>query len=160
MSEVSSFSAKPTHALHNSPAFRLFTPVLRFLWIALLTVTIFMEVIPIPLMAPVPFYLYCAVKGLIFFIIGFFAPLSFWRFNALNRGILLAAISAACVETLQGVLRGSERLHAGHSFHWYELVVKLAVIFAGFAFALNARYDSRISLGPLQIRLLGDYPPA
>ena len=102
-------------------------------------------------MPPLPFYAYCAAKLVFFIAIGFLAPLAFWRFNALNRGILLAAISAAAVESLQGVL------HHGHSFHWYELLIKLALILLGFALALDARYERKISIGPVHIQLVGHH---
>jgi hypothetical protein len=106
---------------------------------------------PIPLMPPVPFYSYGAAKAICFVVLGYLAPLAFWRFNALNRGILLAAISATFVESLQGLL------HRGHSFHWYELVVKLGLILIGFALALDARYERMISIGRFHIRLTGEH---
>jgi hypothetical protein len=126
---------------------RVFSPFIRTLWVTILVITILSEVIPMPLIPPVPFYLYKSAKVLCFIVVGYFAPLAFWRFNAFNRGILLAAISAACVESLQGLL------HRGHSFHWYELVIKLGLIVLGFALALDARYDLQISIGPLHVRL-------
>jgi|GEM_PF-2628482 len=123
---------------------RVFTRGMRLLWIAIAIIIVVVELMPIPLMPPKPFYVYCAMKALLFVLLGFIAPLAFWRFNALNRGIFLASVSAVCVETLQGLLRN------GHSFHWYELVLKLILIFAGFAFALNAVFDQKISLGPIR----------
>jgi hypothetical protein len=122
----------------------------KFLWTGIVAVTVVTEVMPIPLMPRAPFYAYCAAKLICFVAVGYLAPLAFWRFNALNRGILLAAISATCVESLQGILR------YGHSFHWYELLVKLALILLGFALALDARYERRISIGKITIRLLGE----
>lgn len=124
---------------------------MRLFWIAIAVIIIAIEVMPIPLMPPVPFYAYCGTKALLFVLLGFFAPFAFWRFNALNRGIFLASISAICVESLQGLLRN------GHSFHWYELILKLILIFIGFAFALDALFERRISFGPIQISLIGDH---
>jgi hypothetical protein len=131
--------------------FRVFTPGMKALWAVIVVITVVSEIVPIPLMPPVPFYSYCAAKLICFVAIGYLAPLAFWRFNALNRGILLASISAACVESLQGLL------HHGHSFHWYELVVKLALILLGFALALDARYERMISIGPIRCRLTGEH---
>jgi len=135
----------------SSLSMRVFTRGTRIAWISLAILTVLLEVIPIPAMSPIPFYGYCAGKAILFLLVGYGAPLAFWRFNALNRGIVLAAFSACFVETLQGLLRH------GHSFHWYELGVKLFLILFGFACALNARYDRRISFGPFRIRLVGEH---
>ena len=86
-----------------------------------------------------------------FFLVGLLSPLAFWHFNAVNRGLLLASVSAVSVELLQGYLRH------GHSFNWYEVGVKLALIFFGFALAIDARSDGQIGIGPLQIRLTGEH---
>ena len=98
-------------------------------------------------MATVLFYAYCAAKALLFVVLGFGVPIAFASFNAINRGIIFAVVSAAGVEALQAVVG------RGHSFHWYELLVKLFLLLLGFALALNARYDHVISCGPLRIRL-------
>ena len=129
---------------------RVFSPTAKAVWAVIVSLTIITEIMPIPLMSPIPFYSYKAAKVICFLALGYLAPLAFWRFNALNRGILLAAISAACVESLQGLL------HRGHSFHWYELFVKLALILFGFALALDARYERMILIGPIHIRLTGE----
>jgi hypothetical protein len=130
---------------------RVFSPATKSLWAAVVAITVVCEVMPIPLLSPLPFYSYCAFKLICFVALGYIAPLAFWRFNALNRGISLATISAACVESLQGLL------HHGHSFHWYELVVKLALILFGFALALDARYERMVSIGPIHVRLVGEH---
>jgi hypothetical protein len=130
---------------------RVFSPATKSLWAIVVAIITITEVMPIPLMPPLPFYSYQAAKLICFVALGYLAPLAFWRFNALNRGILLAAISATCVESLQGILRH------GHSFHWYELAVKLALILLGFALALDARYEHAISIGSLHIRLIGEH---
>ncbi len=109
------------------------------------------EVIPLPLLPPLPFYSYKVMKVLFFIALGYLAPLAFWRFNALTRGIFLAAISATFVETLQGLI------HSGHSFHWYEMLLKLGLILLGFTRALDGRYEQRISLGRIHIRLIGEH---
>lgn len=130
---------------------RAFTRGLRISWMLIAAITILLEVVPIPLMRPMPFYVYCGAKVLLFAALGYLAPLAFWPFDVLNRGIILAAFSACCVETLQGLLQH------GHAFHWYELIAKLALILLGFCFALNARYDRRIVFGPLRFYLLEEH---
>jgi hypothetical protein len=132
----------------HGPQLRIFGRSARLLWMFIWMVTVAIEVAPIPLLPPFPFYSYCALKGFLFVILGYVAPLSFWRFNALNRGIALAASSAMFVESLQGLL------HHGHSFHWYELGVKLVLILLGFGLGLEAVYDSRISLGFIRFQLV------
>jgi hypothetical protein len=124
-----------------------FGPAAKSFWAVTVAITVVTEVVPVPLMPPLPFYSYCVFKLISFVTLGYIGPLAFRRFNALNRGILLATISAACVESSQGLL------HHGHSFHWYEMAVKLALILLGFALGLDACYDRRISLGLLQIHL-------
>jgi hypothetical protein len=120
---------------------------MKLVWAAIVLVTIVVEVMPIPLMPPLPFYSYCTAKLICFIALGYIAILAFWRFDALNRGLLLATISAVTIESLQGLL------HHGHSFHFYELLVKLALIFLGYALALDARYEGVIAIGPIHIRL-------
>jgi glycopeptide antibiotics resistance protein len=146
-----SINAVSTRQSEASISLRVFTRGIRITWLAIAAITILLEIIPIPLMAPLRFYAYCGGKALLFALLGYMAPLAFWRFNELNRGIAFAAFSACLVETLQGVL------HHGHSFHWYELLIKLAIILVGFSLALNARYDRQIAIGPLRIRLVEDH---
>jgi len=141
----------PTRRLWSGLALPVFTRGTRVLWVILALTTILLEVIPIPLMPPVPFYAYCGGKALLFLLLGFIAPLAFWSFNALNRGIIFAALSACGVETVQAIWGH------GHSFHWYELIVKLGLILFGFALALNDRYDHEINIGPIRIRLIGEH---
>ena len=77
---------------------RAFSKSLRIAWLVVFALTVISEVYPFPLLPPLPFYTIWCAKLLLFLILGFLAPLAFWRFNALNRGILLAAGSAAFVE--------------------------------------------------------------
>jgi hypothetical protein len=147
--EMSSIS--PNHAKADSFSLRLFGPLMRSSWLVVMAVTVISEVYPFPLLPPVPFYTIWAIKLLFFFVLGYLAPLTFWRFNALNRGVGFAALSASFVEVLQG------SVGHGHSFHWYELLVKLALILLGFVLALEAIYDRKISIGPLRIALTGEH---
>ncbi len=149
MSRTNAVPTKPDSSIELQV--RAFSPAIKAVWAVIVAITVASEVLPIPLMPPVPFYSYGAAKALCFVVLGYLSPLAFWRFNALNRGILLAAISAACVESLQGLLRH------GHSFHWYELLVKLGLILFGFAAALDARYEREISIGRIHIRFTGDH---
>ncbi len=140
-----------TRYTQSRMSLRVFTRTSRALWFSLAAITILLEAIPIPPMSPALFYTYCAGKAILFISLGYVAPLAFWSFNALNRGIIFAALSACCVETLQGLLGH------GHSFHWYELLVKLVLILLGFALALNDRYDHEINIGPIRVRLVGEH---
>jgi glycopeptide antibiotics resistance protein len=123
----------------------------KLAWFSLLALTIFLEIEPLPHeIYPPLFYFYKCLKGLLFLALGFLTPLAFWRFNSLGRGVIAAAASACAVELFQGFFQG-------HRFSWFELSLKLMVIFIGFAFALNARYDERISLGTWKIRLTSEH---
>jgi len=130
---------------------RVFSKFLRILWCAIFALTVVSEVYPFPLLPPIPFYTIWCTKLVLFLVLGYMAPLTFWRFNALNRGVLLAAGSASLVEGLQGILGH------GHAFHWYELLVKLALILLGFVVGLEAVHDREILLGPLRIALAGEH---
>lgn len=134
---------------HRALVLRLpvFTAWMRGFWFAAVLATVISETVYVPLMAPVYFYSYCAMKGFFFLLVGYLAPLAFWRFNALNRGILYAALSSTAVEALQLLVPN------GHRFHWYELVLKLAVILFGFALALDARYERETAAGPIRVVL-------
>jgi len=66
--------------------------------------------------------------------------------------VIFAAFSAALVESLQGLSRG-------HRFTWFELGAKLCLIFIGFSFSLDARYERAIRFGPLRIALIGPHLP-
>lgn len=143
MSQTAALSTRHS----NKRYLRMFGPAFKVLWASVMAATVTIEIIAVPLMPRIAFYSYCAVKLICFVALGYFAPLVFSRFNALNRGILLAALSATCIESLQGLMRH------GHSFHWYELVIKLTLIILGVALALDARYEQMISIGPLHIPL-------
>jgi hypothetical protein len=117
------------------------------IWSAAFAITVVSEIYPFPLLPPVPFYSIWCAKLALFVILGYMTPLFFWRFNDLNRGVLFAAVSASFVEILQGVIG------RGHSFHWYELFVKLGLILFGFIFGLDAVYEREITIGPFRVQL-------
>jgi hypothetical protein len=141
----------PTGALPNhngllvTQPLRVFGATIRSLWILIVIITVLAETLPAPQTAPLPFYIYKAAKALCFLLVGYLAPLAFWQFKSLNRGILYAVLSATLVETLQALIGH------GHSFSWYELAAKLVLLLGGFTLALDARYERAIRLGPLVI---------
>ena len=124
-----------------------FSVGIRIPFIAIVCGLVIAELASVPLWPPPIYWPYQLSKLTGFVVIGLLTPLAFWRFNALNRGLLYAAFSAALVETL--VNRG----HSGHAFHWYDLVVKLALILFGFSIGLDIRYERQIKIGPLQLVL-------
>jgi hypothetical protein len=134
------------------PEVRAFGNTLRLLWLAVVITTIFLEVMPAHFEQPL-FYVYKCTKGVLFIALGYLTPLTFWRFSALNRGLLFAAASAATVEILQGLIGN------GHKFSWLELAAKLGIIAFGFVLALDARYEREIAIGGLRIRLASEKLP-
>jgi hypothetical protein len=130
---------------------QLLTPKTRALWIMVFAVTVMSEVCPVPLMSPARFYCYYLFRSACFFAVGFLAPLAFYSFSALNLGVVLAAAAATLIESLQGLVGW------GHSFHWHELAGKLLLILFGFALALNARYDLKIVIGPIRVKIIAEH---
>ena len=137
---------------HPTPVVQIFGTSFRLLWLAIVVTTVLLEVIPAHF-EPALFYTYKCAKGVLFVALGYLTPLTFWRFNALNRGLLFAAASAAAVELLQGLIGN------GHRFSWLELAAKLGIIACGFILALNARYEREIAIGGLHIRLASEKLP-
>ena len=132
--------------------FSVFSDYSRVLWLAVATITIVSEIVPNPQLRAVLFYgLYSPAKLLCFLALGFLTPLAFARHRELNRGIAFAAVSAALIEGLQGLVGN------GHSFHWYELVAKLIVILFGFVLGLDARYERDLSIGVFQVSPLAGF---
>ncbi len=147
--------AQPASIAAPMQAGRLGIPICniyaRVLWLALAAVTVVSEIIPTPHLKPLFFYgLYSPAKLICFLALGFLTPLAFARLNNLNRGIGFAALSAAIIEVLQGLIGN------GHSFHWYELLAKLSFILIGFMIGLDARFERVLSVGALKIPLLSD----
>ena len=130
----------------------VFTLQFRLLWFTVAIATVILEVIPVHLPPPV-FYTYKVTKCILFAALGYLTPLTFWRFNHLNLGLLFATVSATAIELLQGVIGH------GHSLSGVELVAKLVIIFAAFAAALDARYECSINLGGVRIRLVSEHLP-
>ncbi len=138
---------QPRNIVININAFSL---SIRVVFIAVVSAMVVGEIASVPMWPPSIFYPYCFLKLVGFVIIGILTPIAFWRFNALNRGLLYAAFSAALVETLQAIVN---RGHSGHAFHWYELAVKLILILIGFSIGLDIRYERQLKVGPVQFVL-------
>lgn len=114
------------HESSRGFSLRLFGRAIQAIWIAIFLLTVLDEVYPFPLIPPLPFYAIRCIKLLLFFVLGYLTPFGFWRFRSLGFGIFLAFVSAAFVEVLQRWLGN------GHAFHWYELLVKVLLIFFGY----------------------------
>jgi hypothetical protein len=140
---------QPRIATINVSAFSI---SIRILFVVIVSAMVISELTSVPMWPPPIYYPYQILKLTGFVIIGILTPLAFWRFNALNRGLLYAALSAAFVESMQAIVN---RGHSGHSFHWYELIVKLVLILFGFSIGLDIRYERQIKIGPVQLILHG-----
>jgi hypothetical protein len=140
---------QPRIATINVNAFSI---SIRILFVAIVSAMVVSELISVPVWPPPIYYPYQIMKLTGFVVVGILTPLAFWRFNALNRGLLYAALSAAFVESMQAIVN---RGHSGHSFHWYELAVKLVLILFGFSIGLDVRYERQIKIGPVQLILHG-----
>lgn len=138
---------QPRHFIVNVTAFSM---SIRIFFVAVVAGLVIAELISVPMWPPPIYYPWQILKLVGFIAVGILTPLAFFRFNALNRGLLYAALSAAFVETMQAIVN---RGHSGHSFHWYELVVKLVLILFGFSVGLDIRYERQIKIGPFQLLL-------
>jgi hypothetical protein len=146
-------SVLPKHQTRNLIVnINAFSISIRILFVVIVATMVAAELTPVPMWPPHIFYPYCFLKFLGFIVIGILTPIAFWRFNALNRGLLYAAFSAAFVETMQALVNPG---HSGHAFHWYELAVKLVVILFGFSIGLDIRYERQLKIGPIQFLLHG-----
>jgi hypothetical protein len=140
---------QPRIATINVNAFSI---SIRILFVVIVSAMVISELTSVPMWPPPIYYPYQTLKLIGFVVIGILTPLAFWRFNALNRGLLYAALSAAFVESMQAIVN---RGHSGHAFHWYELAVKLVLILFGFSIGLDIRYERQIKIGPVQLILHG-----
>ena len=124
----------------------MFGSIVRTAWSIVFLTTLASEIVPLPLMPRFSFYSYVGAKVLLFFVLGFLTPLTFWKFNSLNYGFLFGACATAVVEV-------SQHWIPGHTFSLLELMGKWIIIFAGFALSLDARYDGKIKAGVVSIIL-------
>lgn len=148
-------SVLPKHQPRNFVVnINAFSISIRILFVVIVSAMVIGELTSVPMWPPAIFYPYCFIKLVGFVVIGILTPIAFWRFNALNRGLLYAALSAAFVETMQAIVN---RGHSGHAFHWYELAVKLVLILLGFSLGLDIRYERQLRIGPIQFLLHGNH---
>jgi hypothetical protein len=142
---------QPRNFIVNLNAFSI---AIRSLFVTVVAALVLAELISVPMWPPPIYYPWQILKLTGFVLVGILTPIAFWRFNALNRGLLYAALSAAFVETMQAIVN---RGHSGHAFHWYELVVKLVLILFGFSVGLDIRYERQMKIGPVQFILHGNH---
>ncbi len=129
------------------PHLRMFSGTLRVAWAVVSIVTIWSEIAPrSPSLLPLPYYSYTAAKVILFVLIGFLSPLTFWRFDSLGLGLLFSVLVAGAVEGVQSI-------SPGHRASYFEFAAKLILLFIGFAYSLNARYDRVLRFGPLRLFL-------
>src|ERR1700761_1637995 len=140
-----SFSSEHTPGFHL-PSLRMFSWAARILWALLFCLLLISELAPRPLFAPLMYYSYSSAKALMFVLLGFLTPLSFWRFDRLGLGALFAVAAAGAAEL-------SQSLFEGHRSRFAEFLLKLLLLLIGFACALNARYDRKVGFGRFSIRL-------
>lgn len=141
----------PTTLPDGGRSLRIFSPTLRLAWATLSVLTILSEIAPrSPSLPPVAYYSYTACKAALFVLLGFLSPLTFWRFDSLGLGLLLSLLVAGAVEVMQSI-------SIGHRASYVELAAKFALLLVGFAYALTARYDGVLRLGPLRFALLDSH---
>ena len=131
-------------------ATHLFSRHLRGCWAFLLLLTVALELLPMPPLPAACVYTYVACKAILFLALGCMTPLTFWAFDSLGYGALFSAATAATVEILQS-------LSAGHRARLYEFLAKLVLLMAGFALALNLRYDGLLRVGRFHRQLVNPH---
>jgi hypothetical protein len=126
---------------------RLFSYGIKAIWIVLIILICTAELMPIRPMPSILFYLYEGLKAASFLALGFIPCLAFYRIRGIAVCIMVSIASAVLIEVFQSMS------HNGHSFHLHELAEKLLLICVAFALSLDWRYEGRIPLGILSIRL-------
>jgi hypothetical protein len=133
----------------------MFSVPLRALWFLLLACTLASELVPLSVafeaqFSSLTFHCYEAAKLVAFVAFGFLTPIAWWRYNSLGIGALFAIATTAIVEFGQAFI-------PGHRASAIELVVKLALLFIGFATALDIRKYQQVTIGALCIRFSSRY---
>jgi hypothetical protein len=128
----------------------MFGPTMRSLWFLLLAGTLFSELVPLTLefeshFSTLTFHSYEVIKLVAFFVFGLLTPLAWWRYKTLGWGVLFSISCTAVVELGQAFI-------PGHRLSGIELVVKLTMLFLGFATALDFRKYQVFRCGRLCIR--------
>jgi hypothetical protein len=129
----------------------MFGAAVRSLWLVVLVCTMTSELVPLSLafearFSPLTFYFYEGAKLVAFFVFGFLTPISWWGSRSLGKGAIFAIATTAIAELAQAFI-------PGHRTSVFELLVKLFLLFIGFAFGLDVRHDQRLTAGPLRVRL-------
>jgi glycopeptide antibiotics resistance protein len=122
------------HESSRGFSLRLFGRSIQVIWMGILGLTVLSEIYPFPLIPPLPFYTIRCTKLLLFFLVGYVVPFGFWRFRSLGVGIIFAFASTVFIEVLQGWLGH------GHALHWYEMLVKVILIFGGYCMGCGGVY--------------------
>jgi hypothetical protein len=144
---------------HHTPAaiisVAMFSLPVRSLWFLLLACTLVSELVPLSLefearFSTLTFHAYEAAKLVMFFGFGLLTPIAWYRYKSLGMGVLFAIMTTAIVEVGQAFI-------TGHRFSTIELVVKLVLLFSGFAAALNIRKYQEFTVGPLCVRFTSRY---
>lgn len=130
---------------------RIFTPACKILWLSTALLISVVEIFPFDNLhvRPAFFYSYEFFKAAAFVGLGFEVPFVFWRFNSLNRGLVISLLSAAAIEVIQMFVMG-------HRPDIFELILKGILIMFGFTLGLLQRHDQQLSLLGLRVRLITD----
>ena len=128
---------------------RIFTPALKVFWLITVLLITLAEIFPFDNLhvRPTLFYSYELLKATVFVGLGFEIPLTFWRFNSLNRVLVISLFSAAVIEGIQLFVMG-------HRFEVTELLLKGVLIMVGFTLGLMPRHNKQLSLLGVQVRLI------
>ena len=129
----------------HMPLVRLFTWRVRLWWMALFVMLLLSELLPRPNFGPLLYYSYSGAKALMFLLMGFLTPLTFWRFDRLGLGVIFSIFGAGVAEMSQSTL-------AGHRSSFLEFLLKLILLVTGFGLGLSVRYDRKLSVGRFGIR--------
>ena len=128
----------------------LFGNVLRNIWILIFLLTISAEIVPLPILGGVRYFTYLSSKLVLFALLGFLTPLTFWRFTTLNLSFFVGLSASFAVEIAQYFI-------PGHAFSFKELFAKGLLLGGGFAFAIVCRYESNVKLGPIRVSLVNPH---
>jgi hypothetical protein len=133
----------------------MFSLAIRCFWFLVLATTLTAELVPLSLalearFSTFTFHCYEASKLAACFVFGFVTPLAWWRYQTLGKGMLFAITTTAIVEAGQSFI-------PGHRSSTLELLVKLVLLFAGFACSLDIRKYQHFTFGHFSIRFSSPY---